>query len=55
MIDLVDSLRGVGNVRIFGDLADLQDYTTRNKKWFPKDIAKDRKELAALLRVIGAG
>lgn len=50
LIDLIDDLRGVGHVRVFGSSVQLQEYTQENGTFFPRKGAKERELLRILLR-----
>jgi len=50
LITLIDDLRGVGRVRVFGSRVQLQEFTQRTGKFFPLRIAKDDDLLKVLLR-----
>jgi hypothetical protein len=52
LIDLVDTPRTGNEVRVFGSLKKLQDYTIANKKYFPKEDAYAGGLLRFLLREI---
>jgi len=50
LITLIDDLRGVGRVRVFGSRVQLQEFTQRKGNFFPLGIAKDDDLLKVLLR-----
>jgi hypothetical protein len=50
LITLIDDLRGVGRVRVFGSRVQLQEFTQRTGNFFPLGIAKDDDLLKVLLR-----
>ncbi len=50
LVTLIDDLRGVGRVRVFGSRAQLQEFTHKTRKFFPLDCAKKSDLLKVLLR-----
>lgn len=52
LISLIDDLRGVGQVEVFGSRAELQEYTQRTGKYFPREGLKEKDLLKILLRVL---
>jgi hypothetical protein len=52
LVDLVDTPRTSTKVRIFKSLKELQDYTIKNRKYFPKEDAYAGGLLRFLLREI---